>query len=483
MEFLIRCIWLIDPPSKAVLSSHRISKNIAERFRAASTVSEYLKKLKLRGDISYQSLLYGSWNDLRKLFIDLIEKLPKENVDIHDGTDQINPFAESAHKYLSHEPKWVPEFCRRLDMSHDGRYWCPPEGFSEWFPLSSRNSADSRQWIVDLINSSNQAENESLKFGSIVKPPIPEKPHLSKPQLPPKPSKEALQEVDTNKEVEVKKLQLAKLYGKLQEKRLAIVKAHNDAETTMDKKNELQQKLNEDSRLFLNVLENPEEGKANIQEYLQEHERRMVKMQADYDDMNVKLNEELDKVKEQMGVDNEQLTMRDQIVANRQRIEELAAIRAEKEQMIVKAEELLEQFEPSIDRSKITKRILDMIEMTRRQKKEIQKIIADIRKVQNRLKWSQQSLDRTFSVIEETLFRDANNYKGERAYKLFAKMHEICIESIQLIEKNGAIVREKQRISDQIDVERQKNVESKLAKLEADFAAIRESNKQIESAE
>ena len=35
----------------------------------------------------------------------------------------------------------------------------------------------------------------------------------------------------------------------------------------------------------------------------------------------------------------------------------------------------------------------------------------------------------------------------------------------------------------QIDVERQKNVESKLAKLEADFAAIRENNKQIESAE
>lgn len=79
----------------------------------------------------------------------------------------------------------------------------------------------------------------------------------------------------------MKKLQLAKLYGELQEKRLAIVKvtlnfsiiltivlnyqAHNDAETTMDKKNELQQKLNEDSRLFLNVLENPEEGKANIQ--------------------------------------------------------------------------------------------------------------------------------------------------------------------------------------------------------------------------
>lgn len=52
------------------------------------------------------------------------------------------------------------------------------QGFSEWFPLSSRNSADPRQWIVDLVNSSNQAENESLKFGSIAKPPIPEKPHL-----------------------------------------------------------------------------------------------------------------------------------------------------------------------------------------------------------------------------------------------------------------------------------------------------------------
>ena len=29
----------------------------------------------------------------------------------------------------------------------------------------------------------------------------------------------------------------------------------------------------------------------------------MAKMQSDYDDMHVKLNEELNKVKEQMGVD------------------------------------------------------------------------------------------------------------------------------------------------------------------------------------
>ena len=41
--------------------------------------------------------------------------------------------------------------------------------------------------------------------------------------------------------------------------------------------------------------------------------------------------------KKALKIQNEQLTMRDQIVANRQRIEELAAIRAEKEQMIVKA--------------------------------------------------------------------------------------------------------------------------------------------------
>ncbi|CAJ0933553.1 unnamed protein product, partial [Mesorhabditis belari] len=69
------------------------------------------------------------------------------------------------------QPGWVPEFCRRLMMRYDGRFWCPSEDFPEYVsPFQDvdhrkalQAGSDSRKWIAALLRIG------GLKAGSLGK--------------------------------------------------------------------------------------------------------------------------------------------------------------------------------------------------------------------------------------------------------------------------------------------------------------------------
>ncbi|CAD6185112.1 unnamed protein product [Caenorhabditis auriculariae] len=177
-EFLIRCIWQIEPSSEAELPSCELPRHLPTRFRLAKTISDYLEKLGIRGDIGFQNLLYGSLNSLRNIFVDLIRKLPNDSGDV-----DLESTKTTATEQLSTEPKWVPEFCSRLKMSYDGRFWCPDElGMPELFSFVSKSSnangmvEDPRNWIAKLLQDT-EIDNEA----NVPKQKRP------KPALPPKP--------------------------------------------------------------------------------------------------------------------------------------------------------------------------------------------------------------------------------------------------------------------------------------------------------
>ncbi|KAK6033726.1 hypothetical protein OSTOST_00027, partial [Ostertagia ostertagi] len=103
--FNFRCLWLISPPSRAFISSCKLSPYASERFQMATALANSFLKYNVRGRFGYQTLLYGSTAELREVFIAVYEKIPKE---ISSHLRQfLLPLAE---KFLESISVWILKF-------------------------------------------------------------------------------------------------------------------------------------------------------------------------------------------------------------------------------------------------------------------------------------------------------------------------------------------------------------------------------------
>ncbi|XP_063038221.1 coiled-coil domain-containing protein 22, partial [Melospiza melodia melodia] len=81
-------------------------------------------------------------------------------------------------------------------------------------------------------------------------------------------------------------------------------------------------------------------------------------------------------------------------------------------------------------------------------------ILEDTRALQKEINALVGKLERTFSVTDELLFRDAKRDEVVRkAYKYLAALHENCAQLIRTIEDTGTIQREIRDLEEQIEVE------------------------------
>ena len=51
---------------------------MSARFRVGSAIAQQCKKVGFKGTVGYQSFLYSAEADIRKIFMFLVEKLPKK---------------------------------------------------------------------------------------------------------------------------------------------------------------------------------------------------------------------------------------------------------------------------------------------------------------------------------------------------------------------------------------------------------------------
>lgn len=86
---------------------------------------EYInfQELGYRGDIGYQTFLYSSEVDLRRLFMFLIEKLPKESdKTINEPTSRValleRQIAGAVSRDLS--APWLPHYCHKRGVRNKG---------------------------------------------------------------------------------------------------------------------------------------------------------------------------------------------------------------------------------------------------------------------------------------------------------------------------------------------------------------------------
>ncbi|XP_071276350.1 coiled-coil domain-containing protein 22, partial [Agelaius tricolor] len=73
----VRCLRAVSPALGAALSP-ALPPGISARFRLASELASACQELGFGGDVGYQTFLYSSEHDVRRLLLFLVEKLPRD---------------------------------------------------------------------------------------------------------------------------------------------------------------------------------------------------------------------------------------------------------------------------------------------------------------------------------------------------------------------------------------------------------------------
>lgn len=137
----------------------------------------------------------------------------------------------------------------------------------------------------------------------------------------------------------------------------------------------------------------------------------------------------------------------------------------------------LEALPRDVSRAVYTQRILEIVGNIRKQKEEIGKILVDTRALQKEINALVGKLERTFSVTDELLFKDAKRDEVVRkAYKYLAALHENCAQLIQTIEDTGTIQREIRDLEEQVEGETSAKPPASLDRILSDCRALREEN-------
>uniref|UniRef100_T1JM55 Coiled-coil domain-containing protein 22 homolog n=1 Tax=Strigamia maritima TaxID=126957 RepID=T1JM55_STRMM len=159
IEATVRCLRVIKPNIEL---SHHLPPGMSARFRLGSILAQTCVDLGYQGEIGYQTFLYSDEADIRRVFMFLLEKLPK---DIEKTIDE--PLSSSAlfNQAISEEISrqlelpWLPNFCKNKGIRWKGDTWSR-EGTSY---MSTFTSSFVR-YPVNLEDLSKKIPNELQTF-------------------------------------------------------------------------------------------------------------------------------------------------------------------------------------------------------------------------------------------------------------------------------------------------------------------------------
>ncbi|EYB97860.1 hypothetical protein Y032_0136g1966 [Ancylostoma ceylanicum] len=367
------------------------------------------------------------------------------------------------------ESSWVPEFCRRLRMRRQGRFWFPPENEPDIFALFSR-----RALYDALIADQSKSAIANLVSTSRPKPPIPAKPSgIGTKQSEPSEAPASDNELDPLQ------LRLAEVLQDIAEKQEMLMKLEDEISDIHNDNANIKEGFASDSEKLMVFLEDPEQMKAKILGFITESDVRLEKMEAEFKDSREKLLLDLRELQNQQS--QQSLCSKEQILKNHAKLEELRSEIERNSSLAEKLKSRLEQItKTDLDRSLMIHRIMEMTGSIQKQDQEIKKVILENLGVQRELKWLTQTLHRTFNTIEESLFKETDDPKGERAYKLFGKLHSTCMISVEAIEQNGALSRQNEELVDLIEIEKQQHFDEQLNRIQMDLDVIEKENARLE---
>ncbi|XP_073843006.1 coiled-coil domain-containing protein 22 homolog [Musca autumnalis] len=504
-----RCLQEIKPDAVAVLpKSLPENMNMAQRFTIASTLAETCVSCGYRGDIGYQTFLYPNVVDTRRLFMFLIEQLPKLNdtLDASHGVErnEYNTLLKEIKQKISGELKapWVPQYCRGLaNRKADGSCsltvdFLPhlnlhiPQGegdlqYKEFYQapnifqqataaecdlvssvlhkseIEMHNPDHSLDGIrLTGVGANNRADAEisALKTEDVVKSTGTET-EDKVGTSPPTTLQNLIRNVNDLKQSNdscIQELQTCNdKLNKIRQERASII-------ALMDNMRK-DQKFHERTCV---ILENPQENVVKLEGLICKTRERRLAVEHQWQSHRepaLKQIEELQKLRQSKNLHN--------IQELRQTIQDYETSLKDKTNVHAKLAEELKRCAIGIaPRKEYTRRIYEFIGNIRKQRNDIYKILDDTRDLQKQLNSVSAQLQRQFNYTDDLLFQSAKVHShAKQAYKLLASLHASCNEICDLVSRTGQTTKEIRDLEVQIDREHMKNVAASLEKITGDI--------------
>ncbi|CAG5075131.1 Similar to v1g180167: Coiled-coil domain-containing protein 22 homolog (Nematostella vectensis) [Cotesia congregata] len=517
---------------------------MAARFRTGATLAQICSDLGYRGDIGYQTFLYSSESDLRRVFMFLIDKLPKDSEKEANGL-LLSRYDELERKVgnilvQQFSRAWLPHYChkvlsgghrkipfRSVDVEvislnaddnvkdYQTRYQL---AINEQLPspntlMPSVISSDSRilyskpcdispriDWLNSKLNNNNININNNDNNNTRLMSRFSLNERLSTEKTKLNKTPEKIKSKNENKEIEEPKNE-EREEEKKEQSELKVLKAECDA-----LRSEYEELVAEVGKLEGQLVEERgkvQEAEVKFEKFKEEHKvKNKIYELLDDGENNVKKLEEAIEAgkgklvnlaeqweKHRAPLINQYRDQRDkfykQASTSQKKLDELRQLKETERELLEECQRKDQQYTQllsevsklpkDMNRSAYTQRILEIINNVRKQKDEIDKVLADTREIQKEINILTGKVERSFTVVDELIFRDAKtNETSRKAYKLLATLHTDCAELINLVEETGTVVREIRDLEEQIDTESKKNIGANLERITADLEQMRQ---------
>uniref|UniRef100_A0A914ZM26 Coiled-coil domain-containing protein 22 homolog n=1 Tax=Parascaris univalens TaxID=6257 RepID=A0A914ZM26_PARUN len=512
---IVLLVWSCDPPSRSIVPSRNLPQSMAARYRAAADVVEAIKGIGVRDEIGYQTLLYGQAKELRNVMIGLIEKLPKECPVIMTTKDARTTLLESVANSLRADKTWIalnkyffpsnllwkPSWGapRRISFSGFNGDVSAAVRFVDWRSrgrsiLCACLEANARAYTTCLCSNERSlqvleeaVQSEPRPLGSRPpKPPLPAKP---KPSVPPKPVdlvRKGAEKAEESKEITETTSQLNAIIEEVQAVRTAIEmradelaqkrRENNDCANCLEELRSQESNSGIDACIKQLLLEPKTVN--TLHKYIEESEGRMESLQNRWISVKSEKDDELRRARNEydsMGQEKELQRETAEVLRLADAIESDLYVKHEHLSKLKREVERMEQVQ--LNRSAYTRRIFEIVANIRKQQEEIDKVLSENRYIQKELKSLGGKLDRTFTVVEEKLYRDVQRDTSmQKAYRLLVKIHEECSWVVSATEACGRINREIDELNDQIAIQQQKRLDEALEKVLNDCMEVKQEN-------
>ncbi|GIY14863.1 coiled-coil domain-containing protein 22 homolog [Caerostris darwini] len=577
IEGVVRCLKLINPSLEL---SHHVPPNMSARYRLGSALASICTELGYKGEIGYQTFLYSNETDLRKIFLFLLENLPKESEKALDEplniTSLIIKEAGSSLTRSINYP-WLPHYCKSI-VENEGKFLLknPLYSLKRFQPVTlfrpnnyshiknkalfSKYCEDYLQLVAKQVNSSPQllssileantleyvkqceseksqddittvlnrkelASQKREKINSIINKHLlqamqqskhisaklddtiknntleshsrfthslelqftsDKKENTAAASIPTAKMGDTEEDMQKKREIEIKEFQqkLDTLTTKLESLSFENKNYETQSRNILEQIKKEQETIDEEKEHYrvkkctLSLLPDAEKNIAKLQGVIDASSQKLVSLANQWEQHRAPLINQYRELRELSSRRvNETQRKLEEIKVLREKIKSLGVEARQKEEMHKHLVTAYEKLTKDVSRSAYTRRIMEIVGNIKKQKAEIDKVLLDTRNVQKEINKLSGKLERTFTVTDELIFKDAKKDEAiRRAYKYLAALHENCNQLVLIVEETGAIVREIRELEDQIEQENQKKVAATLERITSDYKQMQQEN-------
>ncbi|XP_050507109.1 coiled-coil domain-containing protein 22 [Diabrotica virgifera virgifera] len=510
----------------------KLPPSMSARLKFASNLAEQIKDLGFRGDMGYQTILYCNEEEVRRMLMFLIERLPKEtakNIPIEQAgyVPRIVKSLEENIK-LSLSKPWLPScFLRQGARETSNRYLihsmsssCPLRTQKLDIPSSKTQNEDLKDyWIhltpdvtkqcsprklipsllfqdndisddIDLKKVIKKSEAVSLDN---LKSEVSSLSLISDKLTPTSTEKEiALSENDVNaetseqylieklsKEVESMKSEYVELQEDVKNAELKLVEIVRVTNEKQDHLKETLAKVKLKSKTA--TVLSKEENLAKLNNMIKNSNDRLVELAKQWEEIQRPLLEEYRSLKNNLTSEESKFQEQKEKLDGLKDVDVKLHEDLREKKML--SQNLLQQYQQlnrSNNRAMYTSRILEIIGNINKQNNDIWKVLKDTRQIQKEIKNLTGQVDRSFTLADELIFYDAKHDEtARRSYKLLAALRDEFGSILKTLEDLGVVERECRNLEEQIESEKVKEIAIKLDRVYSDIKQIQKETQML----